>query len=81
MDRLLRLVLPGLLVVAAAAAVLWVVAGAATPAERIDRGQDVVWVVGALLLVPLTSAVLTMYYEWSAARRDRSGADRGVGAS
>lgn len=81
MDRLLRTVLPGVLVVAAATAVLWLVLGAATPAERIDRGHDVVWVVAALLLLPLTSALLTMYDEWSATRRDRSGTDRRVGAS
>ncbi|GAA1385079.1 hypothetical protein GCM10009613_16880 [Pseudonocardia kongjuensis] len=77
MARVLRAVLP-LLVLAAAAAVLWMVLGAGTPVEWIDRGEDVVWVVAALVLIPLATAVLAVYDEWAAARRNRAEPDRRV---
>lgn len=77
---MLRAVMPGVLLLAAAVGVLWIV-GAAPTVEWIDRGDDLAWVVGALLLIPLATAVLSMYDEWAAARRDRSRDDRRVGAS
>lgn len=69
----LRVMFRGAFVALAGAAALGVVIGAATLAEWFGRTQDVVWVVVALLALPLIGAAMTLRDQLPRGRRDRVG--------